>query len=118
MVIRRIRDVLRLFHTSAEKVRILLTKKRAKRTKRSARPTRNGLRRKRSAGSGGQSLAKGGQPLGNGIARQTGDGVNIEFVHDAFAMRLDGAYAHAQLPGDFLVAHALGDEDEHFAFAG
>jgi hypothetical protein len=43
--------------------------------------------------------------------------MNVQFAHDAFAMRLRGSHAVAVVLGNFLGALAFGDEREDFAFA-
>ena len=43
--------------------------------------------------------------------------MDVELAHDAFAMSLHSAHAHAERAGDFLVAHPVSDVDENFALA-
>ena len=47
------------------------------------------------------------QPFGNCVAGQTGDVVNVEFVHDLLAMLLDSLDADAQLTGDLFIGEAF-----------
>ena len=59
----------------------------------------------------------GNHSFGNGKASEASNAVNVELAHDAFAMGFDGANTEVELDGDFFVAEAFGDENEHFAFA-
>ena len=42
--------------------------------------------------------------------------MNLEFLHDAGAMRLDRSFGSTQFTGDFLVHFAGDDQREDFAF--
>src|SRR5690349_10097097 len=44
--------------------------------------------------------------------------MDIELAHDSFTVRLNRAHTDTQPAGDFLVAQALGDSNQNFAFAG
>src|SRR6185437_17122193 len=53
----------------------------------------------------------------HGVAHQAGGLVDLEFLHDAGAMRVRGLHAQAQYPGDLTGGLALGDELQHLALA-
>lgn len=57
------------------------------------------------------------EAVADGEAHELADGVQIELLHDAPAMRLHGVNTQAQRVGDFLVGLALGDHLQHFALA-
>ena len=42
--------------------------------------------------------------------------MNVQFFHDAFPVRFNGAHTDAQVPGDFFVALTLCNQCQHFAF--
>ena len=53
----------------------------------------------------------------DGIPHQSGGFVNVEFFHDAGAMRFGGFYTQAQQRGYFLCGVAFRDQLQHLAFA-
>jgi hypothetical protein len=55
--------------------------------------------------------------IADGVDDEFGDGVESEFEHDVGAMSFGGVDADAEEGGDFLVAFALGEELQDFAFA-
>ena len=67
--------------------------------------------------SGGQGRGEGHESPDDGKFGEAGHIVDVELAHDPFAMGFNGAHAHAELAGDFLVAHPIGDVDEDFPLA-
>ena len=57
------------------------------------------------------------QVVGNGVKRQSGEGVNLQFPGDVAAMGNDGVYGDAETVGNFLVRQSLHKADDDFAFA-
>src|SRR5690349_18501871 len=55
--------------------------------------------------------------FGDGVARQAGDVVDAELVHNLLAMFLDGLDADAQFGRNLFVRAAFGDQLQHFGFA-
>src|SRR6267378_2652815 len=54
-------------------------------------------------------------PLGNRVARQAGNVMNAQLVHDLLPMFLDGLDADAQLGRDLLVGAPLGDQLQYLS---
>ena len=52
------------------------------------------------------------------MARQAGDIVDVQLVHDLLTMLFDGFYADAEFAGDLLIGKTFGDQLEDFSFAG
>ena len=55
--------------------------------------------------------------VGNGIERQSGEGVNLQFPGNVAAMGDDGVYGNAESVGNFLVRQSLDKADNDFTFA-
>jgi len=53
----------------------------------------------------------------DGITGETGGVADVEFLHDALAMFLDGFRANVQPRRDLFVWFAFSDQLEHFHFA-
>ena len=58
-----------------------------------------------------------GQPFADGVLGETGHGLDIQFLHEMFAVGVDGLEAQAQLGRDLFDGLFLGQELEDFAFA-
>ena len=54
---------------------------------------------------------------GDGVSGQASGVVNVELVHEALAMFLDGLDTDVELVGGFLVGFAFGDQLEHFGLS-
>ena len=53
----------------------------------------------------------------DGVTRESGGVVDVEFFHEMFAMLLDGLDADTEFGRSFLVGLAFGDQLQHFHFA-
>ena len=63
-----------------------------------------------------EDVDSGNDAAANGVQHEFGRAVHVELLQDVGPVRVDGRGAHREQIRDFLVAVALGDELEDFAF--